>query len=278
MFRSIFKATPAALFAAAVFLTTLAAVGEGDDVNIGEIKKQLESGKREQISAALTTLGDAEEPPKAAAPHVEKFLQGGSAPDLLTKALKVVGSLGQKSSSASVAPYARHRAPDVRRAAVKALLKTKGPDAVKALRRSLRSKDAVVRGTAASGLGSLDAKEALPDLFSAFDHRVGEAAASIGLLCDPADCDKFAARLGKFPFDVMVGGLEQILFRPPKQMPDDEKIKLVGRLRELGTPEAGNFLADVAERWPKKWSKRVKQAIDQAAKQTGGSADDEEDE
>ncbi len=59
-------------------------------------------------------------------------------------------------------------------------------------------------------------------------------------------------------------------------MTDDEKIRIVGRLRELGTKDAGNYLADVAERWPKDWSKRVKQAIDGAVKALGGSAGGDE--
>jgi hypothetical protein len=99
---------------------------------------------------------------------------------------------------------------------------------------------------------------------------VGEAAAAIGQICEPTDCENFASRLEKQPFDIMVSGFDQILFRPAKQIPDDEKIRIVGRLRELGTREAGKYLADVAGRWPKGWSKRVKQALDSAVKATGG--------
>jgi hypothetical protein len=108
------------------------------------------------------------------------------------------------------------------------------------------------------------------ELFVALDHRVGEAAASIGQLCVPEECDRLAGELGKLQFDVVTGGLDQVLFRPPTEINDDEKVKVIGRVRELGTKEANKFLHDVQTRWPKGWSPRVKQAIDQGVLATGG--------
>lgn len=54
-------------------------------------------------------------------------------------------------------------------------------------------------------------------------------------------------------------------------MSDDTKIKMIGKLRELGTPETNKFLRDVAKRFPKNASARVKQALDQAVAATGGA-------
>jgi HEAT repeat protein len=241
------------------------------DLDLKRIKNELESGDERRITAALEELGKTAENAKEAAPLVEALLQRGASLKVLALALETAGALKQASSSKAIAPYLNHRTADLRRAAAKSLIKTKGPDAIKALRQALRSSDAVVRGTAATGLGSLSAKEALGDLFTALDHKVAEAAASIGQLCAPDDCEKLAGRLGKLPFDVMTSGFDQILFRPPADMPDDQKIRIVGRLRELGTKDSGTYLADVAERWPKDWSKRVKQAIDSAVKATGSS-------
>jgi hypothetical protein len=68
----------------------------------------------------------------------------------------------------------------------------------------------------------------------------------------------------------MTSGFDQILFRPTTEIPDDEKIRIVGRVRELGTQESNKYLRDVAARWPKGTSPRVKQAIDQAVLATGG--------
>ncbi len=241
-------------------------------IDAAKIQKELESGSESRILAALELVAQADEGGKPAVPHIEKLLARGTSAPIAVKALEVCGALKQQSSSAPIAPYVKHRVPDVRRAATRALVKTRGPAAISALRKALRSSDAQVRGTAATGLGAMGAKEALPDLFNALDHRVVEAAASIGQLCAPADCRKFAARLGKLQLDVMTSGFDQILFRAPAEMADDHKIEIVGKLRELGTKDAGNYLADVAERWPDNWSKKVKQAIDSAVKASGGAS------
>ncbi|HVU04487.1 MAG TPA: HEAT repeat domain-containing protein [Polyangiaceae bacterium] len=231
------------------------------------LEKRL-AGDEDDAIAALQEIGDSGN--VSAAPLVGALLQRGSSQKVLEEALKTAGKLKAESLSPAVAPYVQHRAPDLRHAAVRALLKTKGVAAVDALRVALRSSDAMVRGTAATGLGALGAREAIQDLFKAFDHGVGEAGAAIGQLCKPEECEQFAERTGKVPFDVMVTGFDQVLFRPPADIPDEAKIRLVGRMRELGTGEVGKYLADVADRWPKEWSKKVKQAIDNAAHAVGG--------
>jgi HEAT repeat protein len=184
-------------------------------------------------------------------------------------AIETLADIEAESGSAALAEYIAHRNVKVRRAAAKALARTKGAPAGTALRKALSDSDPVVRGTAASSLGALKAKDAVPDLFTALDHKVNEAAASIGQLCNPDQCDQLAAKLGKLPFDVVSQALDQILFRTA-DMPDDAKIKVIGKIRELGTIEANKFLRDVQKRWPANGSKRVRQSIDQAVIATSG--------
>jgi HEAT repeat protein len=249
---------------------THAKAKDGKKVDAAKIKAELESGDSARMITALDELIEAGQGGANATPHVIALLKRGASSEVLVKALEAAGASKQSSASAAVAPYVKHRVADVRHAAAKALIKTHGADAVKALRGGLRSSDAQVRGISATGLGALGAKDSLGDLYTALAHNVGEAAASIGQLCDAKGCEKFAELTGKHPFDVMSSGFDQILFRPEKDMPEDEKIRVVGRLRELGTKEAGKYLADVKGRWPKDWSKRVKQAIDSAVRATGG--------
>jgi hypothetical protein len=101
---------------------------------------------------------------------------------------------------------------------------------------------------------------------------VNEAAVSIGQLCSVEQCEQLASKLGKFPFDVVTGGLDQVLFRPPTDVNDDAKVKIIGRIREQGTIEGNKFLRDVQKRWTAGWSPRVRQAIDQAVLATAGGA------
>ena len=242
---------------------------EGPRLDVAALRKQL-AGSEQDVIAALTTIGDSGS--KDGVPLVEEVLARGGNEKIIDEALKAAGKLKAPALSTAVAPYVQHRSPDIRRGAARALVKTKGPAAVAALSKALRSEDAAVRGTAASGLGELGARESIKDLFNAFDHGVPEAAAAIGQLCTPAECEDFATRTLKVTFDVMQTGFDQILFRPASEIPDDDKIKLVGRMRELGTVEVGKYLADVGERWPKDWSKKVKQAIDSAAHAAAGGA------
>lgn len=236
------------------------------------IVPKLESGDEAQIRSALDEVRIAGPGGAAAAPAIAKALSRGLTFALAMQAVETLGEVESDAGSPVLAQYASHRDPKLRRAAVKALTRTKGAPAAPALRHALSDIDAVVRGTAASGLGVLKAKDAVPDLFLALDHHVNEAAASIGMLCNPQQCEQLAGTLGKFPFDVVTGGLDQVLFRPTAEISDDAKIKVIGRIRELGTIEANKFLRDVQKRWTEGSSKRVRQSIDQAVLATSGGA------
>lgn len=249
-----------------------AAKGPEPKVDVAPLVKKIRSGDAAQVREALDEVRIAGPGGVGAAPAIAEVLGKGLPLPLTESAIETLGDLEAEAGSPAVAPYVGHRNLKVRRAAVKALVRTKGAAAAPALRRALSDADAIVRGTAASGLGALKAKDSVGDLFVALDHRVNEAAVSIGQLCDPAQCERLVAKLGPLPFDVVTGGLEQILFRPTADVSDDAKVKVVGRLRELGTLEANKFLRDVQKRWPSGSSPRVRQAIDQAVLATAGGA------
>ena len=232
--------------------------------------EKLRSGDPAQIKAALDDVRMAGKSAQAAAPVVADLLEKGLAPDLTLAAMETLADVESDAASPAVAWYASHRTLAIRLAAVRTLVRTRGPVAVKTLRHALSDQDPGVRGMAATGLGALKAKESVADLFVALDHQVAEAAVSIGQLCTPAECEQLTGKLGRLQFDVVTGGLDQVLFRQPTDISDDEKVKIIGRVRELGTPEANKFLKDVQSRWPKAWSQRVKQAIDQGVMATGG--------
>ncbi|HEX2882690.1 MAG TPA: HEAT repeat domain-containing protein [Polyangiaceae bacterium] len=236
--------------------------------NTSELQSKLQSGQEDSILEALTVIAEQRNPEHA--PLVAGLLERGSTGKVLLLALDTAGRLKSPTLGDRVAPYIRHRNGEVRRAAVRALVKTQGPHAAAALRQALRSADPFVRNTAASGLGSLGAKDAVEDLFKALANNVAEAAASIGQLCDAANCEKLADLLGKAPFDIVTGGLEQALFRPASEVPDATKIKIVVRLREVGTNESRRYLGDVRSRWPADASAAVRQALDSAVKGAPG--------
>ena len=240
--------------------------------DVKPILAKLKTGDEAQIKEGLDEARLAGPSGAAAAPAIAEALTRGLSLPLTQSAIETLGDLESDTGSPALARYTTHRNAKVRRAAVKALTRTKGAAAGAALKRSLSDSDPIVRGTAASGLGSLKAREAVPELFVALDHRVNEAAASIGQLCTMDQCEQLAAKLGKLPFDVVTGGLDQVLFRPTADINDDAKVKIIGRLREQGTIEGNKFLRDVQKRWPAGTSPRVRQAIDQAVLATAGGA------
>jgi hypothetical protein len=180
------------------------------------------------------------------------------------RAMSVASALGQESSSAAIAPYVKHRAPEVRRSAAQSLARTKGPIAVRALREALRGGDPALRGAAADGLGALGVKEAVPDLFVVLPKETPEAAGAIGTLCAGEECKKFVALLGKLPFDVMQSGFLPILLRTGPDVPDGLKLQLIEHLRRLATAKANDLLTTALTSFPANGNQKVKVAIDAA--------------
>ena len=241
-------------------------------LNLERTKKALESGDETRILAALDEIelsGD-----RKAAPLVEGLLGRGASSKILLRAMGVAGVLGQESSSAALAPYVKHRIPEVRLAAAQSLTRTKGAAAVQALRSALRGSDAALRGTAADGLGTLGAKDAVPDLFVVLPKEVPEAAGAIGTLCIGDDCKKFVALLGKLPFDVMQSGFLPLLLRTGPGVPDPVKFKLIEELRRLATAKANDLLSTALASYPASGNPKIKAALDAALH--GHSVSDDE--
>jgi len=240
-----------------------------------EVLAKLKSEDMTEVRAGLDDVRLAGKDGASAVPQITALLRGGLPYPLAEAAIDTLGDVGSPDAPDVVAPYARHRDPKVRRAAIRALAKATGGGAVAtsapALRGALSDPDAQVRALAATGLGSLKAKVAVRDLFLALDHHVYEAAVSIGQLCDPADCDALVGRLGKIPFDVVTTGIDQLLFRPAAEVTDDQKIAVVDRVRDLGTRDANKFLKNVQGRWAKTGSVKVRREIDAAVMATMSS-------
>jgi len=238
---------------------------------LADVVKRLKSGDDAQVKDALDEVRTAGRGGAAAVPVIVDLLRAGTSPALSKAALETLGDTEDGDASEVLAWYARHRNVDLRRAAVAALARTRGPVAVRALRSALSDSDSTVRGISATALGEMKVHEAIAELFAALERGVVEAAASIGELCSGPECEQLVAKLGALPFDVVTSGLDQVLLRPPAEIDDAMKLGIVGRIRELGTAEANHFLKGVQAKWPPKGSRHVKQAIDQAVLATAGS-------
>lgn len=248
---------------------------QAEKLDLAEAKKNLASGQESRVVGALDQVKQAPTLGKTLAPDVEVLLSKGTTLKITLNAISVLGALGEVKSSSVIAPYVKHRSPSVRQAAATALLRTKGPDAVEALRAALRSQDPAVRDVAARGLGDLKAKEALPDLFQSLDQRVFAAAVSIGKLCEPADCMKFMGQLKKLQLEVITKGTDEILFRPTSELDDATKLAVIEPIAALRTLPATDYLVAVYKRWPKDGSKSLKKKLGEIIEDNGGDLGDE---
>ncbi len=233
-------------------------------LDLPSLQKALESGDSAQVLAALETIaksGDA-----AGAPLVEALLGRGADVTVLSRAIEALGFLAQPSSGAALAPYTQHRTPELRRGALRALIATKAPLAGDVLRRALRGNDPTQRAVAARGLGELNVRAAVPELFSVLPKDVSEAAQSLGQLCVSDECAKFTGLLGRLRFEVMESGIVPLLLRPGADVPDDVKLKLIEKLRRMATQPANQLIQTALAKFPTDGSPKVKQGLERALK------------
>jgi HEAT repeat protein len=235
-----------------------------------ETMTKLASNDPAQIQAGLDDVRIAAKDGASAVPAIVALLRKGLTVPLTESAIATLADVESEDASETLAWYARHRSVRIRQAAIAALVRTRGPAAVAALRAALSDPDAGIRQAAVKGIGDMGAAEAMPDLFVALDHRIPGVAGAIGKLCADADCARFAAKISDLPFDVVLAGLHPMLFRDAKEVSDDTKITIISKLRDARTSQAASFLADVQKGWPHDASVRVYQALDQAVKATAG--------
>lgn len=231
-------------------------------LDVQSARKALESGDEQRALGALDQIELALDP--RGAPLIEALLARGASSKVLLRAMGVASALGKESSSAALAPYVKHRAPELRQAAARALAHTKGSIASSALREALRGSDPALRRVAAEGLGVLGAKEAVPDLFVVLPREVPEAAAAIGLLCSGDECRKFVSLLGKLPFEQMESGFLPLLQRTGSDVPNSAKLHLIEQLRRMATQKSSALLSTALATYPADGDPRIKTAIDAA--------------
>ena len=237
------------------------------------LQKALESGVEGQVLGALDTIGNSGDP--AGAPLVEALLARGATVTVLSRAIETLNMLAQPSSGQALAPYAQHRAPEIRHAALRALIATKSPLAGDVLRRALHGSDAAQRSIAARGLGELNVRAAVPELISALAHDVPEAAQSLGQLCVGQECEQFTGLLGRLRFEIMESGIVPLLLRPQADVSDDLKLKLIERLRRMATQPANQLIQTALTKFPADGSPAVKKGLERALKGFSATGKDE---
>ena len=200
----------------------------------------LATGDHDQIEAGIQELGligTAE----AVLPIVARIRQG-LPPDLLETAIITLMALGQAQGAPVLFDLAAHRRPEIRMRALEALavLGPTGAEAV--LRNALSDIDPKVRSAAAVGLGDLKASASVETLFRALDRGNLEASTAIGKILNPDQVARLVSYLGKIPFGSLGPAIAEVLKR--KDVSEREKLAVVGKLQEVGTPEVKTYLGE----------------------------------
>ncbi len=233
------------------------------NLNLDDTKKALESGDAERVLAALDAIELSSD--RKAAPLVDALLTRGRKQQNLVACVgrrRRPGSGSLERSGCPLRQTSRGRGAPSGRAKSRSH-EGFGRRASPAPGTAQQRPGATRRGPA-DGLGALNAKDAVPDLFVVLPKETPRAAGAIGALCGGDECKKFVTLLGRLPFDVMESGFLPLLLRAGPEVPDGVKLQLIEQLRRMATPKANELLESALAAYPAKGSPQIKAAIDAA--------------
>lgn len=237
---------------AALALMTLAAStaeaqrGRGPRVRPAEIEEQLASTDPQVIQQAIETIGLSGN--ARLVPLLASRITRGLPGELLETAVDTLTVLARPEAGDVLFILANHRRADIRARAVAGIISCRPEGASSALQAALSDQEPEVRTAAAVGLGQIAAEDAIDALFHALDRNILEAATSLGQLASGDDIGRLLTYLGRFPLDALTPALSEIIARD--NLENETKLEVLGRIAELATPDARQFLVDMAESVP----------------------------
>jgi len=234
---------PTLPLALAVAFSIGAAPVAAQRLRLADAAQMLDSSDRDEVRMGIEGLGSLGG--RRAAAALTARIRRGLPADLLDVAVETLGLLGEASAGPVLFELANHRRPEVRRAAIEAIVSCRPRGASAALIGALDDLDPRVRASAAVGLGQIGDTNALEVLFQALDRGLLEAATAIGQLADEPALRRLVGYLGRIPFDALAPALTEVFAR--RDVSREVKLDLVGRVAELATPEAREYLTELAE-------------------------------
>ena len=188
------------------------------------------------------------------ASRITAWLHSGQTDAVTERAVELLGELGRAETLPTLAGLRRHRRTEVRLRAYVALSRVKAPGVSALVAAGLRDPSARVRGAAATALGRIGAKDALPLLWVALERGVGQAALAIGQLASEEGIARLHTELGRVPLKTLLPGYRALLLR--EDLPLPAKQDIAARLTELSGATVATFfetlLAHDAQRLPAK--------------------------
>lgn len=206
--------------------------------DLDQIAGHLDSSDSDQVREAIDLMSVIDNP--RVVPHLATLLRSGRSDEVTDRALQALRGLAHPSAIEVLTEFTHHRRPRARRLAFQALASIGDRRIPALLEHGLRDSDRNVRATCARQLGEIDARGSIDTLFLAFDRGVVEAATSIGKLGNRRAVTRFNEYLGQRPLSVMLSGYRELVRR--RDIPDEVKVDIIGRLGEISGPMVRVFL------------------------------------
>lgn len=197
-----------------------------------------------KAAADLATLAD-----PAAHGALLDALVVGLHPEVAIAALDGLAAAPGEADVATVIAYARHRAPTVRAAAIRALGNHASPVAVARVQRALRDNDASVRAAAAQVAGKRGDKAVAPALLALLDKGEAPAALALGAIADADLARVVAEHLGVAPDPTLAQCLGAMLVRKDFAA-EPARLEVVRTLAKMDGQQVVAALSDYVDAVP----------------------------
>ena len=214
--------------------------------DLDEIAARLQSSDSDEVREAIDLLSVIDNP--RVIPPLAELLRSGRSDEVTDRALQALRGLAHASAIEVLTEFTHHRRARARRLAYDALAAISDRRIPALLEQGLRDSDRNVRAACARQLGEIEARGSVDTLFLAFDRGVVEAAASIGKLGNRQAVNRFNEHLGQMPLSVMLSGYHEFVRR--RDIPDEVKIDIVGRLGEISGDMVRVFLQRYLDTFP----------------------------
>jgi len=223
-----------------------AVAGESGSGPLEEERRALLGNNEAAAVAAAKKLGTHK---SAAAEEVLlEVLASGTSPAVAEAALTALGAQTDERAWDTLALYAGHRSPALRRQALRSLAQLKGastaPRTSELLVMALGDADQDVRATAAEALAARNDRAGLGRMMSLLRDNEPGVAEPLGALVTPALVPELAELLGTVNEDILANTLGAALKR--KDLAEQLRVDLVRTLAKISSPMSTAALAEYA--------------------------------
>jgi HEAT repeat protein len=239
---------------------------------IESLRQSLIGPDDEAAEEAATKLGDAGSP-RAAEPLLEVLAEGGRAPRVQSAldGLAKLGAAHALRSDQSVVDalmlYSGHRAPDIRRRAIKALSTVSEPRVNATLVERLGDAAPDVRAAAADALAVRHDGKAVPRLFALVSRGDAGVAPALAALATPDIVPRVAELAGTVDEEIIANVLGEYVKRPdvPEKLRVDV-LRTIGHLSgAVATTALADYLASVPAKEDRASKREAQKLLDQRA-------------